>query len=96
MRNLSCPFLLGLRGIGSRAEVFVFSTSLTSITFSVRHMSFEKVLSHMAQEVPDWSGGTRIGFSLHQFNENHGQRLSKPKEVVVVLSDGWDLGAKVF
>jgi uncharacterized protein with von Willebrand factor type A (vWA) domain len=88
------PFLLGLRGIGSRAEVFVFSTSLTSITFSVRHMSFEKVLSHMAQEVPDWSGGTRIGFSLHQFNENHGQRLLNQRSVVVVLSDGWDLGAK--
>ncbi|MCF8129894.1 MAG: VWA domain-containing protein [Deltaproteobacteria bacterium] len=88
------PFLLGLRGVGSRAEVFVFSTSLTSITFSVRHMSFEKVISHIAQEVPDWSGGTRIGFSLHQFNENHGQRLLNQRTVVVVLSDGWDLGAK--
>lgn len=88
------PFLLGLRGIGSRAEVFVFSTTLTSITFSIRHMSFEKVLSHMAQEVPDWSGGTRIGFSFHQFNEKHGQRLLNQRTVVVVLSDGWDLGAK--
>jgi uncharacterized protein with von Willebrand factor type A (vWA) domain len=90
------PFLLGLRGIGSRAEVFVFSTSLTSITFSVRHMSFEKVISHIAQAVPDWSGGTRIGFSLHQFNEIHGQRLLSQRTVVVVLSDGWDLGAKVL
>ena len=90
------PFLLGLRGIGSRAEVFVFSTSLTSITFSVRHMRFEKVLSHIAREVPDWSGGTRIGFSLHQFNANHGQRLLSQRTVVVVLSDGWDLGAKVL
>ncbi len=88
------PFLLGLRGIGSRAEVFVFSTTLTSITFSVRHMRFEKVLSHIAEEVPDWSGGTRIGYSLHQFNENHGQRLLNQRTVVVVLSDGWDLGAK--
>ena len=88
------PFLLGLRGIGSRAEVFVFSTTLTSITFSIRHMSFEKVLAHMAQEVPDWSGGTRIGFSLHQFNEKHGQRLLNQRTVVVVLSDGWDLGVK--
>jgi uncharacterized protein with von Willebrand factor type A (vWA) domain len=33
------PFILGLRGGGSRTEVFVFSTSLTSITFMVRHMS---------------------------------------------------------
>jgi uncharacterized protein with von Willebrand factor type A (vWA) domain len=90
------PFLLGLRGIGSRAEVFVFSTSLTSITFIVRHMSFEKVISHMAHEVPDWSGGTRIGYSFRQFNEIHGQRLLSRRTVVVVLSDGWDLGAKVL
>ena len=90
------PFLLGLRGIGSRAEVFVFSTSLTSITFSVRHMSFEKVISHIVREVPDWSGGTRIGFSLRQFNEVHGRRLLSQRTVVVVLSDGWDLGAKVL
>ena len=90
------PFLLGLRGIGSRAEVFVFSTSLTSITFSVRHMNFEKVISHIAHEVPDWSGGTRIGFSLQQFNEIHGQRLLSQRTVVVVLSDGWDLGAKAI
>lgn len=90
------PFLLGLRGIGSRAEVFVFSTSLTSITFSVRHMSFEKVISHLAHEVPDWSGGTRIGYSFHQFNEIHGRRLLSRRTVVVVLSDGWDLGAKVL
>lgn len=91
--QFAMPFLLGLRGVGSRAEVFVFSTSLTSITFSVRHMSFEKVISHIAQAVPDWSGGTRIGFSLHQFNEIHGQRLLNQRTVVVVLSDGWDLGA---
>lgn len=90
------PFLLGLRGIGSRAEVFVFSTSLTSITFSVRHMNFEQVVSRMASEVPDWSGGTRIGHSLHQFNEIHGQRLLGQRTVVVVLSDGWDLGGKAL
>jgi len=88
------PFLLGLRGISSRAEVFVFSTSLTPITFSIRHIRFEKVFSRIAQEVPDWSGGTRIGFSLHQFNEIHGRRLANRRTVLVVLSDGWDLGAK--
>ena len=88
------PFLLGLRGVGSRAEVFVFSTSLTPITFSIRHMSLDKVVARIAREVPDWSGGTRIGFSLHQFNETHGQRLLSQRTVVVVLSDGWDLGGK--
>jgi uncharacterized protein len=88
------PFLLGLRGVGSRAEVFVFSTSLTPITFMVRHLNVEKALKRIAMEVPDWSGGTRIGYSLHQFNRGHGERLLNRRTVVVLLRDGWDLGGK--
>ena len=88
------PFLLGFRGIGSKAEVFVFSTSLTPITFLIRHLDVEKALERIAADVPDWSGGTRIGYSLHQFNEGHGQRLLNRRTVVVLLSDGWDLGGK--
>jgi len=88
------PFLLGLRGVGSRAEVFVFSTSLTPITFMVRHLDVEKALERIVSEVPDRSGGTRIGYSLHQFNQGHGERLLSRRTVVVLLSDGWDLGGK--
>ena len=88
------PFILGLRGVGSRAEVFAFSTSLASITFAIRHLSLEKALERIAREVPDWSGGTRIGYSLHQFNREHAQRLLSRRSVVVILSDGWDLGGK--
>jgi hypothetical protein len=88
------PFILGLRGVGSRAEVFVFSTSLTAITFLIRHLSFEKALERIAQEVPDWSGGTKIGYSLHQFNQTHAQRLISQRTVAIILSDGWDLGGK--
>jgi uncharacterized protein with von Willebrand factor type A (vWA) domain len=88
------PFMLGLRGIGPRAEVFVFSTSLTSITFTVRHLSIDKAVERIAREVPDWSGGTRIGYSLHQFNQDHGRMLVSRRTVVVILSDGWDLGGK--
>jgi uncharacterized protein len=88
------PFMLGLRGVGSRAEVFVFSTSLTPVTFIIRHLSFKNALKRIAREVPEWSGGTRIGYSLHQFNQAHGHRLASQRTVVVILSDGWDLGGK--
>jgi uncharacterized protein with von Willebrand factor type A (vWA) domain len=88
------PFILGLRGAGSGAEVFVFSTSLTSITFILRHLGIDQALDRLAREVPGWSGGTRIGYSLHQFNQGQGQRLLTRRAVVVILSDGWDLGAK--
>ncbi len=88
------PFLLGLRGVGSKAEVFVFSTSLSSISFLIRRLNYDEILDHIASSVPDWSGGTRIGFSLHQFNQGPGQRLLNRRTVVLILSDGWDLGGK--
>ncbi|MCD6560855.1 MAG: VWA domain-containing protein [Deltaproteobacteria bacterium] len=88
------PFLLGLRGVGSRAEVFAFSTSLTSITFMLRHMDIEEAITHISLEVPDWSGGTRIGYSLHQFSEKFGRKLLNQRTIIIILSDGWDLGGK--
>jgi uncharacterized protein with von Willebrand factor type A (vWA) domain len=88
------PFLLGLRGIGSQSEVYVFSTSLTRITFFVRKLSVEKALSRISSEVPDWSGGTRIGESLQQFHEKYGEKHLNKRTVVVIMSDGWDLGAR--
>ena len=88
------PFLLGLRGAGPGTEVFVFSTSLGSVTSLVRHLSIDKALERMARDFPEWSGGTRIGYSLHQLNEREGRRLLTRRTVVIILSDGWDLGGK--
>lgn len=90
------PFLLGLRGVGARAEVFVFSTSLSRITQLIQHLPIEKTLKRISEEIPDWSGGTRIGYSLHQFNESHGSRMLSRRTVVVIMSDGWDLGGKTL
>jgi uncharacterized protein with von Willebrand factor type A (vWA) domain len=88
------PFIMGLKGVGSRAEVFVFSTSLTPITSILKRLSIEKALERISHEVPDWSGGTRIGYSLHQFNRGYGEGLLSKRTVVIIMSDGWDLGGR--
>jgi uncharacterized protein len=88
------PFILGLRGIASRAEVFVFSTSLSRITLLIRRSNLEKVLRDIATQVPEWSGGTRIGTSLRQLNDGYGKRYLTRRTVAIIMSDGWDLGAK--
>jgi len=88
------PFLLGLKGIGTKAEVFVFSTSLTRITLIIRRSTLERVLKDIESHVPEWSGGTRIGHSLRQLNQHHGKRFLTRRSVAVIMSDGWDLGAK--
>lgn len=88
------PFIMGLRGVGSRADVYVFSTSLTPITRIVRKLPLDKALDLLCETVPDWSGGTRIGDSLKQFNEQYGRVHLNKRTIAVIMSDGWDLGAK--
>jgi hypothetical protein len=88
------PFLLGLRSIGTKAEVFVFSTSLSRISLIIRRSTLERVLKDIESQVPEWSGGTRIGYSLRQLNEQYGKRFLTRRTVAVIMSDGWDLGAK--
>ena len=88
------PFIMGLRGIGSRAEAYVFSTSLTAISPILRRLHAEKILEAICNKVPDWSGGTRIGESLRQFRHAYGQRHLNKRTVILIMSDGWDLGAK--
>jgi uncharacterized protein with von Willebrand factor type A (vWA) domain len=41
--------------------------------------------------VRDWSGGTRIGESLAQFNREWPHLVDR-RTIVIVLSDGWDTG----
>jgi uncharacterized protein with von Willebrand factor type A (vWA) domain len=37
-----------------------------------------------------WSGGTRIGASLQDFNRRYAGRLLSRETALVILSDGWD------
>ena len=39
----------------------------------------------------DWSGGTRIGAALRRFVDDY-PRFVDRRTVVLVLSDGWDVG----
>jgi len=43
--------------------------------------------------VQDWSGGTRLGATLHEFNDRWGVRGHARGAIVVICSDGWDRGA---
>lgn len=88
------PLIISLRRVGLKSELFVFSTALVKITSIVRRLHTDQVMDTICRHVPDWSGGTRIGQSLHQFNQNQGRQLLSRRTVVIILSDGWDLGEK--
>jgi uncharacterized protein len=72
-------------------ETFVFSTSLVRVSSLLKGKNFECVLEDLADNVPNWSSGTRIGVSLYDFFEKYGQKKLNSKTVVLILSDGWDM-----
>jgi hypothetical protein len=75
-----------------RVEAFVFSTELTRVTTELRGHRVDAALARVAQVVPDWSGGTRIGDALRQFHQQWSRRLPRGGLVVLLISDGWDRG----
>lgn len=83
-------FLFALQSVFGRVETFAFSTRLTRITEHLRARSYRHVLRRLT-EVRDWSGGTRIGESLAQFNREWPTLVDR-RTIVIVLSDGWDTG----
>lgn len=79
-------------GASRKAEAFVFSTGLTRLTKSLDGRDFERALDKARAAVPDWSGGTRIGGALGEFNRSYARRGYARGAIVLVVSDGWDRG----
>jgi len=79
-------------GAARRAEAFVFATRLTRLTHSLDGRDLERALEQARATVPDWSGGTRIGGALADFNRTFGRRGFARGAIVLVVSDGWDRG----
>jgi uncharacterized protein with von Willebrand factor type A (vWA) domain len=77
---------------GPRLEAFVFATRLTRITRALQRRDVDLALAEIAARVVDWSGGTRIGDSLHTFNRDWARRVLGRGAVVLVISDAWDRG----
>lgn len=73
-------------------EVFTFSTHLTRITEDMRRRDTKAALIRVSDSVVDWSGGTRIGEAIAEWNKAWSRRLARGGPVVLILSDGWDCG----
>ncbi len=85
-------FIHSMQNIIGRVESFVFSTSLHRVTPYFKHADIMEAVDDIAHDVPDWSGGTRIGESLRTFNEHYARSVVNRRTVVIILSDGLDTG----
>lgn len=75
-----------------RVEAFALGTRLTRLTRELASHDPDAALAKAASAVTDWSGGTRLGEVLRQFNDDWGVRGMARGAVVIILSDGWDRG----
>jgi uncharacterized protein with von Willebrand factor type A (vWA) domain len=85
-------FAHAIAGGERRVDVFVFSTRLTRVTRQFSAARPDWAMSRVRDAVRDWSGGTRIGEAIHTFNTDWARRVLRRQPVVLLISDGWDLG----
>ncbi|HXJ50426.1 MAG TPA: VWA domain-containing protein [Burkholderiales bacterium] len=83
-------FLHAVTNDRDRVSVFVFGTRLTNITRQLRHRDVDVAMARVAEAIKDWSGGTRIGASLREFNWRWGRRVLGQNACVLLVSDGLD------
>jgi uncharacterized protein with von Willebrand factor type A (vWA) domain len=83
-------FLHAITNDRDRVSVFVFGTRLTNITRQLRHRDVDVAMAKVAGAIKDWSGGTRIGGCLREFNWRWGRRVLGQNACVLLVSDGLD------
>jgi uncharacterized protein with von Willebrand factor type A (vWA) domain len=83
-------FLHAVTNDRDRVSTFLFGTRLTNITRHLRAKDVDVALDKVAGAVADWSGGTRIGTSIAEFNRFWSRRVLGQGAVVLFISDGLD------
>jgi hypothetical protein len=84
--------LEAVAGSGLRTETFVFATRLTRLSGVLGGHDEARALEEARAAIADWSGGTRIGHALGEFNATFGRRGCARGAIAIVVSDGWDRG----
>jgi uncharacterized protein with von Willebrand factor type A (vWA) domain len=74
-----------------RVEVFTFSTRLQRVTDEVRRAAAGE-RRRLGRLPHAWAGGTSIGTCLRDFLQRYAERLVKGDSVVMIVSDGLDVG----
>ena len=83
-------FLHAITNDRDRVHCFLFGTRLSNITRHLRNKDVDLALEKVSKQVLDWSGGTRIGACLHDFNATWSRRVLGQGAIVLLISDGLD------
>jgi uncharacterized protein len=91
--RIALTIAAALASATTRLEVFTFSTALRRVTPDVRRAAAgeRRLLDDLRHA---WAGGTSIGGCLRDFLQRFGARTIGPDTVVMIASDGLDVGAQ--
>jgi len=86
---------VAIASVSPNVEVFVFSTALERITRDVRRAAAgeRRRLPELHMPRGAWGGGTGIGQCLRDFIHRFGDRSLGRDTVVIIVSDGLDVGS---
>ena len=86
-------FLHAITGVRERVHTFLFGTRLTNVTRWLRYKDIDVAFAKLGAAVDDWSGGTRIGRCVGEFNRNWSRRVLGQGAIVLLITDGLDRDA---
>ena len=82
---------VAMASVTRRVDVFTFSTALQRVTTDVRRAASGETRRLESARFA-WGGGTSIGVCLGEFVRKFGERLLGQDTVVIIASDGLDVG----
>ncbi len=83
-------FMHAITNDRDRVYCFTFGTRLSNVSRALRNRDVDIALQKASAQVEDWSGGTRIGQTLHEFNNKWSRRVLGQGAVVLLITDGLD------
>ena len=83
-------FLRGLMSTDMMTDAYLFHTRLIRITDALRDADTSRAVGKLSLMAQGFGGGTQIASALASFNALHAARAVGSRNVVLILSDGYD------
>ena len=85
-------FVKGLVGVDQSSDVYLFHTRLMRVTEYLKENDTLNAVNRISLLTEGFSGGTKIGKSLKEFNNIYSKKNVNGRTVVIIISDGYDTG----
>ena len=85
-------FVKGLVGVDQSSDVYLFHTRSMRVTEYLKENDTLNAVNRISLLTEGFSGGTKIGKSLKEFNNIYSKNNVNGRTVVIIISDGYDTG----